>query len=92
MKYKLELSPKAEEDIIKIRLSGQIKTIKKLRALLEELKEHPRTGTGKVEQLKGDMQGFWSRQINKKDRLVYRIYDEVVVVYVVSALSHYNDK
>ena len=34
----------------------------------------------------------WSRRINKKDRLIYEIFDSEVVVFVVSALGHYNDK
>ncbi|WP_295672350.1 type II toxin-antitoxin system YoeB family toxin [uncultured Mucilaginibacter sp.] len=39
-----------------------------------------------------DLSGFWSRQINKKDRLVYRIEDNIVTVTIVSAKGHYGDK
>lgn len=35
---------------------------------------------------------FFSREINKKDRLVYEVYEEDVVVYVISAEGHYSDK
>ncbi|UVR80687.1 hypothetical protein [Parabacteroides distasonis] len=31
-------------------------------------------------------------QVNKKDRLVYEIYEEVVNVFVISAEGHYSDK
>jgi hypothetical protein len=31
--------------------------------VLLELVKHPNTGTGQVEQLKGNMQGKWSRRI-----------------------------
>lgn len=34
----------------------------------------------------------WSRQINKKDRLIYKVDEGVVTVYIVSALGHYDDK
>jgi hypothetical protein len=34
----------------------------------------------------------FSREINKKDRLVYEVYEEAVVVYVISAEGHYSDK
>ncbi len=49
-------------------------------------------GTGQVEQLKGDRQDQWSRRIDKKNRLIYTIDDEVVTVEVISAKGHYDDK
>lgn len=64
----------------------------KIERLLHELIEHPKTGTGQVEQLKGDRQGQWSRRIDKKNRLVYTIKDEIVTVEVISAKDHYDDK
>nr|WP_299586375.1 Txe/YoeB family addiction module toxin [Mucilaginibacter sp.] len=57
-----------------------------------ELYEHPETGIGKPERLKFDLSGYWSRQINKKDRLIYLIEDKLVTVTVVSASGHYRDK
>ncbi|WP_406825367.1 type II toxin-antitoxin system YoeB family toxin [Pedobacter sp. KACC 23697] len=36
--------------------------------------------------------GYWSQQINKKDRLVYRIDEEIITVFVISAKGHYGDK
>lgn len=63
--------------------------IKKLTALLEELQEHPRTGTGQIEQLKHYAEETWSRRINKEHRLVYRINDKIVEVLVISTYGHY---
>jgi len=54
--------------------------------------DHPRKGTGKPEQLKGDLSGLYSRRINKKHRLIYDIQDEIITVIVLSAHSHYGDK
>lgn len=53
MIYKLVLSDEAKVHLIEWRESGQKKTIKKILNLFDELKEHPTTGTGHVEQLKG---------------------------------------
>ena len=53
---------------------------------------HPLIGTGKPEILKGMGGNVFSREINKKDRLVYEVYEETVVVYVISAEGHYSDK
>ena len=62
----------------------------KLASLLDELKEHPRTGTGQVEQLKGFDGMVYSRRITKEHRLVYKIYDDVVEVLILSVFGHYR--
>jgi toxin YoeB len=54
--------------------------------------QHPTTGTGHPEPLKGKPEGRWSRRITDKHRLVYRIYEDTVVVLVLSAYGHYGDK
>ena len=92
MRYKLILMPEAERHLDEWRKSGQKKTLLKIAALFEELCEHPTTGTGKVEQLKGDLEGYWSRRINKSSRLIYRIEEDVISVFVVSLKGHYSDK
>ena len=84
--------PEAERHLQEWRKSGQKKTLLKIAALLEELCEHPTTGTGKVEQLNGDLEGFWSRRINKDSRLIYKIEEEIITVFVVSLKGHYGDK
>ncbi|WP_245758433.1 type II toxin-antitoxin system YoeB family toxin [Paenimyroides ummariense] len=47
---------------------------------------------GQPEQLKYELAGYWSSRINQKDRIVYRVEEEIVMVYVVSAMGHYHDK
>ena len=46
---------------------------RKINALIKECLRHPFEGTGKPESLKGDLSGFWSRRIDRKLRLVYRV-------------------
>ena len=65
---------------------------KKALKLIAALYEHPRTGTGKPELLSGDRSGQWSRRIRKKHRLVYEIHDAEVVVLILTAYGHYDDK
>ena len=48
-------------------------TLRKLNGLINEAVRTPGSGTGRPEALTGDLEGFWSRRINKKDRLVYKI-------------------
>lgn len=72
--------------------SGQKKILKKIADLFSELRAHPTTGTGQVEQLKGNLSGFWSRRIDKGFRMVYTIENKKVIVTVVSYKGHYGDK
>jgi len=92
MSYTLKLTPIAIEDIEFHKRLGDKATLKKLSVLFDELTEHPKTGTGKPEEMKYNFTGCWSRRINSKHRLVYRIDNEIVTVVILQARGHYNDK
>lgn len=89
--YRVKLLPSAEEDMIRLRRS-EPKAFNKALDLLDELMEHPRTGTGHPEPLSGDRAGQWSRRITRKHRLIYEIRETEVVVLVLTAYGHYDDK
>lgn len=91
MAYKIKYQRQAIEDA-KILKQEEPKAFEKLLKLEAELKEHPRTGTGKPEPLSGNRAGEWSRRITRKHRLVYEIHDTEVVVLVLTAYGHYDDK
>jgi toxin YoeB len=90
--YKIILSPKAEEDLQRHARSGNKSVLEKISTLIHELKEHPTTGTGKPEPLKGDRKGQWSRRITREHRLIYEIYENVITVILISAYGHYGEK
>lgn len=89
--YEIEYQEQALLDIAKLK-KDEPASYKKVVSFIQELKEHPKTGTGHPEPLKGKPEGRWSRQINKKHRLVYRIFETEVVVLVIAAYGHYDDK
>ncbi len=89
--YSIDFTKRAQEDIARLR-RDEPAAHKKLVKLLEELMDHPRTGTGKPKQLSGDRVGQWRRKITDKHRLVYEIRDTEVVVLVLSTWGHYDDK
>ena len=74
----------------------------KLAYFFREIIDHPRdkNAIGSPEQLKHSEKELWSRELTKKDRIVYGIEngadygmpeeDEIVVFY--QYLEHYNDK
>lgn len=89
--YRIDFSANALADVVKLQKS-EPKAYKKLAKLIEELKQHPRIGTGKPKPLSVNMSGLWSRRITDKHRLVYRIKDDEVLVLLLSAWGHYDDK
>jgi toxin YoeB len=69
--------------------TGNKAVLKKLLTLLEELVQHPFSGTGKPEPLKHGLSGMWSRRINKEHRLIYEIEGDIV--FILSAKGHYKE-
>lgn len=90
--YNLKYTPEAERDIMRLKKAGNKPVLRKLNILLNELTEHPYSGTGKVERLKHYEEATWSRRITDKHRLVYRVYNNIVEVLIISAYGHYYDK
>lgn len=68
----------------------RLQSSKKLNALLEEIRLHPTTGTGRIERLKHYKEATWSRRINHEHRIVYRVYEELIEVLVISVYGHYK--
>lgn len=66
------------------------KMIKKINELLKEIQREPYAGKGMPEKLRRDLSGKWSRRINQKDRLVYEISDDMIIV--IQCKGHYKDK
>lgn len=90
MIYDIDFTNEAMEHLEMWRKSGQKKTLAKIVALVDELREHPTTGTGQPEQLRHNLSGYWSRRIDKANRLIYRIEDRQVIVTVLSLKGHYQ--
>lgn len=92
MSYNLDFTDEAILDIERHKKSGDKAVLRKIDKLLNELREHPRTGTEQPELLKYDLAGYYSRRINREHRLIYEIKEKIVTVFVLSAHSHYGDK
>jgi toxin YoeB len=88
--YVIEFTVQAQKDVIALQKHNP-QLIKKLAKLLDELREHPRTGTGQVEQLRYFEKETWSRRLNREHRLVYEIHENEILVLIVSAYGHYSE-
>jgi len=91
MSYTLIFAPRAMADLEKIKKSGDLARLKKLRTILEELREHPLTGIGNPERLKYKTNTY-SRRLTGRDRIVYSVHDDIVEVNILQMLGHYSDK
>jgi len=91
-KYTLEISSQARKELQGHYRSGNKSVIRKIEQIFSELSETPYEGTGNPEPLKYQLDGYWSRRINMKDRIIYKVFEERVVVLIVSAIGHYRDK
>jgi len=91
MTYLVKFTNEALKDIDAHKKAGDRNVLRRIEALLLELRLHPREGIGRPEKLKHNLAGLYSRRITSKHRLVYEIEDEIVTVVVVGAYGHYGD-
>jgi len=66
------------------------KTLKKINKLLQDIERNGYNGIGKPEPLKHDLSDYWSVEIDKKNRIVFRIENNSLEI--VQCGSHYRDK
>ena len=89
--YKVEVSTDADKIVRKWKKSNP-QLWKKYQKIYNELMDHPRSGLGHPEPLKGGKDIIWSRHITAHDRIIYDIYDDIITVLVVEVEGHYDDK
>lgn len=66
------------------------KTLKKINRLIQDMERNGYQCMGQPEPLKGDMAGYWSVRIDKKNRIVFRIKEGRLEIWQCG--SHYMDK
>lgn len=64
------------------------KILKRINNLLQDILRGGYMGIGKPEPLKGDFSGYWSRRIDEKNRLVYKINGDVCII--LQCRGHYE--
>ena len=71
------------------------KTLKKINQLINDIVRNGNSGIGKPEPLRGNLSGYWSRRINDKDRLIYRIDESniyILLQYILACRYYYGDQ
>jgi toxin YoeB len=91
-RYKIALTDRAKTHLAEWKMSGQLIALKKIERIFNELSNTPYSGIGSPEPLKYNLSEFWSRQIDRKNRIIYQVNEEVVTVFIISVKGHYGDK
>lgn len=55
------------------------KTLRRINRLLDDIARNGNQGIGSPEALTGDLAGWWSRRIDEKNRLVYRVLPDGMI-------------
>ena len=63
------------------------KIVKKINELIKDIQRNGNEGIGKPEPLQHELSGYWSRRIDDKNRLVYKISD--IQITIVACANHY---
>jgi len=58
-------------------------------SLIEAISRDPFSGVGKPEPLKHQLAGCWSRRINERHCIVYRVHGQTLVI--LSCVYHYGE-
>ena len=88
----LKFTPEALADLEYWKQSGDKRAMKKINELLLSIQADYKNGKGQPEQLKQNFSGYWSRRIDKKNRLVYYPFEDDQIIVILSAKGHYFDK
>ena len=66
------------------------KTLKQINRLIDDITRNGNSGIGKPKPLREGFAGWWSRRIDDKNRLVYRLTNDTVEI--TQCKGHYGDK
>ena len=80
--------PDAKADLDFWVKTGNKAALKRITQLVESILISPYSGIGKPEALKHNLNGCWSRRINREHRLIYEVKENELLIY--SVRGHYN--
>jgi len=86
--YRVELTRQAQKDLDKLKKSNLSQNA---REIVQILKNNPWQNPPPYEKLVGNLTGKYSRRINIKHRLVYKVLEEERTVVILSMWSHYDE-
>lgn len=64
------------------------KTLRKINLLIKDMQRNSFDGIGMPEPLKNNLSGWWSRRIDKANRIVY--FEKNEIIHIISCRGHYE--
>ncbi len=89
MSKNINFLPEAWEDYLYL-YENDRKLFNKVNRLIKEIQRTPFIGIGKPEPLRHEFAGYWSREIDKKHRIIYCVNDDEIEI--TQCRTHYGDK
>ena len=89
MAFKLEWDTDAWNDYVYWQTVDKT-VLKRINKLIKDMMRSPFSGIGKPEPLNGDLSGFWSRRIDGKNRIVYAVSNDILLI--IECRTHYGEK
>lgn len=83
----LNWSPQGWEDYLHWQQQDK-KTLKRINILLRDMTRNPFEGIGEPEPLKHEWSGYWSRRIDKQNRIIYKVKEDMVLI--ARCRGHYS--
>ena len=84
----IRLIDESEKDLAYWEKSHNTIILKRIAELFTSMEKNPTQGIGKPEPLKHDLSGYWSRRIDRENRIVYRVEQDTI--WVISLKGHYK--
>ena len=86
-KYIIKFSKLAEKDKLKLKSSGLDKNCKNI---LNLISDDPFCYPPSFEKHNGDLDGLYSRRINRQHRIVYEVDEETKEIHIIRMWTHYD--
>ena len=85
--YIIKFSRKVEKDEVKLKSSGLDKNCK---SILISMSKNPFCYPPSYEKLCGDLDGLYSRRINRQHRIVYEVDEKKHEIHVIRMWTYYD--
>lgn len=85
--YTIKFSKQAEKDKLKLKSSNLDKNC---RSILDLMQVNPFCYPPSFEKLNGDLDGLYSRRINRQHRIVYEVDEEKKEIHIIRMWTHYD--
>jgi len=84
----IRLIEESEKDLAHWQKTHNSIILKRIAELFTSIEKNPTQGVGKPEPLRHGLSGYWSRRIDKTNRIVYKIDEDII--WVISLRGHYK--